>query len=597
MVVLLWLALAQSGDIEAMGNFALSYRADYVGSERCGVCHEDLIEQQKTHHMAQTGRPANASDPLFSIPADAGSEAIPRAEDVSAILGSGIHGVTPIRAASGRTIREHLMSYSVVLGSWFRTPGTEDTDDPLGSLKTVEESRDCFGCHATTIAWQDDVLDASQSVFGIQCERCHGPGSAHIDAVVDGSTGTPKIFNPGALTREGQVLFCAQCHRQPIDFEPLEVLGRAKMLARHAGAGLMMSACFRSSPRDRTLTCTNCHSPHRNAAAADQVQYRETCLRCHAEPGLAHEYERVTPASDCIGCHMLKESEGFYGMTFTDHWIRVPGAGPPLGSARQRDDLNYLELLYRNEWEIDEIGDERRSRLALGLAEVFFGLERHEDAFQWVRESLSHAPKTKHRLKAAAMFRVGGELDEAEAILNAAIRLDPDLLRAHFDLGEIARERGAYEQATTHYERALAIRADFAEGHAAMGSALRQLNRLTQALAHFREADRLAPDNAMVLDGIAWVLATHPEPASRAPEEAVRLAERAAAATGYNNPVVLDTLGAAYAASGDLETASNAVRKAIEIADAASARELVASLRVRLAVYESGAAFVSPPPR
>jgi len=488
-----------------------------------------------------------------------------------------------------------LLSYSAVLGGWFRTPGTEDTDDPLGSPQTVEGSRDCLGCHATTIAWKDNVLDAAQSVLGIQCERCHGPGSAHIETVANGSPGATKIFNPSVLTRDGQVRFCAQCHRQPIDLEPLEVLGHPKKLARHAGAGLMMSACFRSSPRDRTLTCTDCHSPHRNTAEADHVKYRETCLRCHAEPGPAHEYERVTSASDCIGCHMPKESEGFYGMTFTDHWIRVPG-----GSARQRDDLNYLELLYRNEWEIDGIGEERRSRLALGLAEIFFGLERREDAFQWVRESLSHAPETRHRLKAAAMFREGGELDQAEAVLQEAIRLEADLLRAHFDLGEIAAERGAYEEATAHYERALAIRADFAEGHAALGAALRQRHRLTEALEHYRVAFRLAPDNSpddwMVLDGIAWVLATHPEPGLRDPEEAMRLAERAATATGYNNPLVLDTLGAAYAATGDLVTARNAVQRAIEIAETAGVSDLVAVLRERLAVYESGAAFVSSPP-
>ena len=96
----------------------------------------------------------------------------------------------------------------------------------------------------------------------------------------------------------------------------------------------------------------------------------------------------------------------------------------------------------------------------------------------------------------------------------------------------------------------------------------------------------------MVLNGIAWVLATHPEPSSRAPKEAVRLAERTAAATGYNNPIMLDTLGAAYAASGDLETARIAVLKAIEIAETAGVNELVALLRERLALYESGAAFV-----
>ncbi len=596
MVMLLWLVLAQSVEIEPLGDFALPYRADYVGSERCGACHQDLVEQGKTHHMAQTGRPANASDPLFSTASGEGAQTIPRAEDVSAILGSGKHGVTPIRAAPGRAIREHLLSYSAVLGSWFRTPGTEDTDDPLGSPQTVEGSRACLGCHATTIAWKDNVLVASQSELGIQCQRCHGPGSAHIDAVAGDSPEATKIFNPGVLTRHGQVRFCAQCHRQPIDIEPLEVLGRDKKLARHAGAGLMMSACFRSSPRDRTLTCTDCHSPHRNTTAADHVQYRETCLRCHTEPGPAHEYERVTPSSDCIGCHMPKESEGFYGMTFTDHWIRVPGR-----ASRQRDDLDYLELLYRNEWEIDGIGEERRSRLALGLAEIFFGLGRGEDAFQWVRESLSHAPETQHRLKAAAMFREGGALDEAEAILHEALGLDANLLRAHFDLGEIAAERGAYEEATAHYERALAIRNDFAEGHTALGAALRHQHRLTEALEHYRAAFNLAPENSpddwMVLDGLAWVLATHPEPALRDPEEALRLAERAATVTDYNNPIVLDTLAAAYAATGDLVTARNAVQRAIEIAEKAGVSELVAVFHERLAVYESGAAFVAPPPR
>jgi tetratricopeptide (TPR) repeat protein len=596
MKLLLWLALAQSVEIEPMGELAPTYGADYVGSKRCGECHQDLFEQQKSHHMARTARAARASDPLFSRPGEP-DQAIPRSEEVAAILGSGIHGATPIRAAPGRTIREHLMSYSASLGAWFRTPGTEDIDDPLGSLKTVEGSRECLGCHATTIAWRDDRLDAFASELGVQCERCHGPGSAHIEAVVDGPPGASRIFNPSVLSRDAQVRFCAQCHRQPIDFEPLEVLGRVKPLARHAGAGLMMSACFRSSPRSRTLTCTDCHSPHRNVAPADHVKYRETCLRCHADPSAAHEYERVTPASDCVACHMRKESEGFYGLTFTDHWVRIPGTPPPLGSPREREELSYLELLYRNEWEADGIGEERRSRLALGLAEVIYGLERREDAFRWIRESLSHAPKTKHRLKAAAMFREGGDLDQAEVILRDAIRLDPDLLRAHFDLGEIAADRGEHERALSHYLRALAIRPDFVEAHVALGDSLRQLNRLTEALEHFGEADRLEPGNARALNGMAWVLATHPDPAARDPRHAVKLADQAAAATNYENPVVLDTLGAAYAASGDLETARNAVVRAIAIAETAGDDLLIAQLREHLTLYESGTVFVSPPPR
>lgn len=291
---------------------------------------------------------------------------------------------------------------------------------------------------------------------------------------------------------------------------------------------------------------------------------------------------------------MPRESKEFHGLTFTDHWIRTPGSAPPLGTGSQRQTLDYLEPLYRNAWENAGAGEERRSRLALGHAEILFGLERHEDALDWAQASLGYAPTTAQRLKAAAMLREGGQLDGAEEVLRIAVSLDPEHLRAHFDLGSIAAQRGRHENALVHYERALAIRNDFAEGHLGLATSLRRLNRLAEALAHYREANRLAPRNPAVLEGMAWVLATHPDAASRAPHEALELAEEASAATGYRNPVVLDTLGAAFAASGDFETAANAVRKAIELVETAGATESLPQMQGRLAAYESRAAYVSP---
>jgi hypothetical protein len=54
-----------------------------------------------------------------------------------------------------------------------------------------------------------------------------------------------------------------------------------------------------------------------------------------------------------------------------------------------------------------------------------------------------------------------------------------------------------------------------------------------------------------MLDELAWLLATYPEPDVRDGAEAVRLAERACTLTNRRVPAFLATLAAAYAETGD----------------------------------------------
>jgi tetratricopeptide (TPR) repeat protein len=67
-----------------------------------------------------------------------------------------------------------------------------------------------------------------------------------------------------------------------------------------------------------------------------------------------------------------------------------------------------------------------------------------------------------------------------------------------------------------------------------------------------------------MLDELAWLLATNPDPKSRDGAEAVRLAERACALTERTIPALLDTLGAAYAEAGDFPRAINAIEEALK---------------------------------
>ena len=117
---------------------------------------------------------------------------------------------------------------------------------------------------------------------------------------------------------------------------------------------------------------------------------------------------------------------------------------------------------------------------------------------------------------------------------------------------------------------------------------------LRSARALSRGGAPLGPGDPLVLEGLARILATHPDPALRQRSEAVVLAERAACTVSYRHPVGLDTLVAAYAATGDFETAQNVACRAITIAQAGGA-SWPHPLRSGW-LSTSGIAFVPVPP-
>jgi hypothetical protein len=75
----------------------------------------------------------------------------------------------------------------------------------------------------------------------------------------------------------------------------------------------------------------------------------------------------------------------------------------------------------------------------------------------------------------------------------------------------------------------------------------------------------------------------------------VRLAERAAEATDFSDPQVLDTLARAYAAAGRPDEAAHTAGRAAELAEAGGQPVLAADLRERAAAYRRRAAQGSEP--
>ena len=109
-------------------------------------------------------------------------------------------------------------------------------------------------------------------------------------------------------------------------------------------------------------------------------------------------------------------------------------------------------------------------------------------------------------------------------------------------------------------ERELARTPEDGRLFAAYGSLLLELGDLAKAEAALRRALEVGPEDATLLNNLAWLYATSPPP-HRKPAEALELALRSARLD--QAPYILDTLAEAYYVNGQPEQALEIIRQAL----------------------------------
>jgi len=192
-----------------------------------------------------------------------------------------------------------------------------------------------------------------------------------------------------------------------------------------------------------------------------------------------------------------------------------------------------------------------------GWAEALEAQGKADEAIEHYRQALRCDPDRAwaHR-KLGRALQARGEIDAAIRHFQHALQLEPGPADLQYNLAGLLAKQGRLSEAINRYREALAINPDYAEAHHNLGVALAAKGRTAEALAHFREALRLKNDWLEPMNAAAWILATHANAAVRSPEEAIRLAERAAELTKQEQAGalaaanVLDTLATAYAAAG-----------------------------------------------
>src|ERR1039457_1548836 len=97
-------------------------------------------------------------------------------------------------------------SWYAASGKWDLSPGYQQYDS-LFLTRGVETV--CLKCHASrvqaTLGTTNGYGVPPFQEGGVSCERCHGPGEAHV-------AGSGKMINPAKLAPERRDNICAQCH-------------------------------------------------------------------------------------------------------------------------------------------------------------------------------------------------------------------------------------------------------------------------------------------------------------------------------------------------------------------------------------------------
>jgi nitrate/TMAO reductase-like tetraheme cytochrome c subunit len=210
----------------------------------------------------------------------------------------------------------------------------------------------CMECHSTYVntisapGKEPESFDGASIVYGVDCEKCHGPAAAHVAFQSQHPTETKGkfIINPASLSRQLQLDACALCHggRLQKTKPSFEFIAGDKLadyftfdttapnpstidLHGNQYGLLRASKCFRMS---ETLTCNTCHNPHEKEKGKPAL-FSQRCISCHNNNDHGNGKLCKMSASlgsaitaNCIDCHMpAKPSHAIA--------VYLPGANEP----------------------------------------------------------------------------------------------------------------------------------------------------------------------------------------------------------------------------------------------------------------------------
>jgi predicted CXXCH cytochrome family protein len=589
--------------------------AGYVASGACVECHREIAESYARTAMARTfsaeksendfselKRGAfrhDASDEFFTVYARDGGPYIQRHQvgfdgamtnvfeaRIDYRIGSGNHARSYIsRTKAGELIELPITWYAGNGGYWAMSP-SYDRPDHAGFSRKIGYR--CMSCHNGYIQAQSDAVEENARFpnrlpEGIDCQRCHGPGEAHLEAARQGAPAErvrDAIVNPARLSHDRRMEVCMQCHlettslklpaalprygRGAFSYRPGEPLGdyilhfdrapgSVQYRAREqAGASapyqsegedriefvsaayrLRKSACYVKSRG--SLTCVSCHNPHEpSSTPAALRRYAEACQSCHRTTVRKLVEARRHPVSqDCASCHMPKRqpSDAIH-TSITDHFIQARRTADPAGAPVEKHDGNTppyrgrVSLYYPARIEKTAEND-----LYLALAQVKHDANLDQGLRELEAAIARHAPaRSEFYFELAEAHRRDGNLQKAITFYEQSCARQPADWRYFYRLGTALTAAGQLGRAAAALERALSLGPREPAALEAVANLLSRQGKIREAVATLQAALDLDPESAGVHTNLGARLfqLNDVKGAERAWREAVRLRPEAA---------------------------------------------------------------------
>ena len=326
----------------------------YVGSAACQKCHAEIYERWKKTPMANVVRdPREYQDAI--LPDLATNNVSPKftKDQVAFVYGS----VWKQRYFTkiGDDYFPEPAQWDVTNKVWkpYFVPKGGDWWEPFYPPDNMKRPTGptCDGCHSVDY----NIQTKQVAEWNVGCERCHGPGSDHVEHATRGN-----ILNPARMDYVSASDTCIQCHSQgrplanPIegkyydwpvgyhvglnlaDYWQLENHKLGEMSFTHFPDGTahknrMQGNDFAQSVMYRRgVTCFDCHDVHGTKNYAQlRKPVNEICLDCHG-PGSRNGPREATLAehthhkdsstgSACVACHMPKIEVTIPGVFLSAH--------------------------------------------------------------------------------------------------------------------------------------------------------------------------------------------------------------------------------------------------------------------------------------
>ncbi|MCL7487982.1 MAG: tetratricopeptide repeat protein [Desulfobulbaceae bacterium] len=123
-------------------------------------------------------------------------------------------------------------------------------------------------------------------------------------------------------------------------------------------------------------------------------------------------------------------------------------------------------------------------------------LPEAEALYRQILQTEPNHPEALHFL--GLLAHQSGQSGIGVDLIGRAVRVRPDYVQAHFNMGKILFEQNRLDEAAGSFRRVLELSPDYAEAHNNLGIALYDMGRLNEAVACYQQALDLKPDSVQV---------------------------------------------------------------------------------------------------